>query len=61
MVFSKMDDDQASQAVFLKSIRSEKQDHFFRRQGTSYGMSEESAGQAGCFSNCGRMLCDRDQ
>ena len=61
MVNSKMDDDQVSQAIFLKSIRSEKHDHFFRRQGTAYGMSEESTGQNSCFSNCCHMLCDHEK
>jgi len=33
----------------------------FARGGNTFGMSEESAGQQSCFTNCFRMLCDREK
>jgi len=56
---SKLEDDALSQNIFLKSIRTEKQDPFFRDPLTG-GEERAEAGNT-CFGNCRRMLCDRSR
>lgn len=61
MVHSKTEDDQLSNLVGLKSIRTEKHEPIFRAQATYAANDEDFARQDSCLSNCRRMLCDRSR
>ena len=60
MALTEDDEDKLSQAVGLKSIRTEKYDPVYR-QATQHAHFDEYEPEASCLSNCYKMLFDSQQ